>query len=111
MPITVNTTFRPTPPDQDSLVITGITTTNEHIIQIHEDVRSIVCTYNPTVAGTARIKYVIFNANPTDFSDMNTTIIGDVTAADGQELPAGINWIGLEVDSGTWDFTLSLRTK
>ncbi len=60
-----------------------------------------------TSAGTATLKTSVDQSVPTDFSEFITqTDASGLTTSFAFNVTGGQNWIGLDIDSGTWDIKL-----
>ena len=82
---------------------TGLTSGNEYIWEVGQNT-VVSIQGNPTVAGTARVKYSLSSSTPTDFTGFVTSNAGDHSTDFGEksDVGSGIRWIGVEIDSGTW---------
>ncbi len=92
-----------------TLEYTGLTAGNGQIVAVPDRATDIVLTYIPTSAGVASIKYAVRAETPADFTDMPKTILGDFSTTGGQEVQAGVRWVGLDPASGTWTLRVSFK--
>lgn len=86
--------------------VTGLT--DGVIFQVPADADITVKAVNKA-AGTAHLKANNDNAIPTDFTDF-AAIVSDQTATFMKTtVNGGLRWIGLDIDSGTWDVVISKK--
>jgi len=86
--------------------VTGLTAGNEYIWQVPENAEVNLHAINQA-AGTSTIKFSSQDAEPTDFTDFVPSEIGSHTETFAEISRKGIKWIGLDIDSGTWDLNLT----
>jgi hypothetical protein len=87
----------------------GVTTGNEFIYKIDREKLAVI-TAVATATGDATLYYSTDpETTPTDFtasSGMVESSLGAQTDNLGEKLPEGIEWVGVEVTSGTWDVNI-----
>jgi len=79
----------------------GVTTGNEFIYKV-DPTKEVLGQGLATSTGDAALYYSIDPTTPTDFDDLNISSLGALTDAVGEELPKGVEWVGIKVTSGTW---------
>lgn len=81
----------------------GVTTGNEFIYKVDPQ-KEIQVTGKATSTGDATVYYSNDPdlATPTDFSTMVASSLGALTDNIGEEMSQGIEWVGVDVTSGTW---------
>jgi hypothetical protein len=88
----------------------GLTSGSGQIFSVPKNCVGMVVETIPTSAGTATFKVSVNPDTPaegSEFTNFSSTAIGAMTATLVQELPGGLEWVGLEPASGTW--TLRVR--
>jgi len=86
--------------------VTGITTGNEYIFKV-DPTKPVKITGFATSTGDARVMYSTdASVTPTDLtaatSSMVVSSLGSFTDEIGEEMGVGIEWVAVDVVSGTW---------
>jgi len=81
---------------------TGVTTGNEFIYKVNP-LKKIQVTGLATSTGDARLFFSNDpNITPTSFSTLVGSSLGVLADYIGEDMPEGIEWVGVDVTSGTW---------